>query len=427
MSDRRRSGKQPAQHRNGAGTAGPQNEAPDRRQRLLAGLLLGAAIAGAAIVLAFRYPWGSIPYFAVDFTVFHAASRALAHFDSPWLLENLVRYAPPDTINEVLAYSYPPLLAELLLPLSPLSLDTAARIWIAINLTAPLVALIALLTATRWRPHPYLLAGLILAVMLFLPNLYTYLSGQASLWVLAWAALGVLALAAGAEGRAGVAWALAWAKPHPALLLPVLLVRRRKGLIGFAAVTAVSLVLAIPWLPTWGAAIARAFQANDLGLDGLHQATALGLVGALGPAGLAIRAAALIAALGVVIALVRRGAGWKEQAVAAIALGMVASPYLGRSDVALALIPMLLMASEYRERRGPALLSLVAWFVPALAALVYALTPLQWPLLPIVWGSAVQWIVAAAALWYVWPVLRPAGESLSSRGEPLVASRSKVD
>lgn len=402
-------------------TADPPEETQDSRQRLLGIALLSFAVISAALFLAFRYPWDEIPYFAVDFTVFHAASRALAHFDSPWILNNLIRYAPPDTINEVLAYSYPPLLAEILLPLSPLNLDTAARLWIALNLIAPIVALAALLTATHWRPTPPALAGLILAVMLFLPNLYTYLSGQASLWVLAWASLGVLALAAGADGRAGIAWALAWAKPHPALLLPVLLVRRRKGLVSFVAVSVVSLALAIPWLPTWGAAVMRAFQANDRGFDGLHQATALGLAGALGPAGWVIHGIVLIIALGVVIVLIWRGADWKQQAVAAVALGMVASPYLGRSDVALALIPMVLIFSDFSTQRGPAVLSLAAWMIPEAAALVYAITPFEWSLLPIVWGGAVQWLMAGAALWYVWPALRLAKTAGDSQGESLVA------
>lgn len=363
----------------------------------------GLIAIGFSIGVSFIFHWSSIPYWAVDFTVFYAAASAAAHGSNPYLLANLAHFVPPNTINQVLSYSYPPLLALLLVPLTALPLETSARLWLSANLLAPAVSAVLILTASGWKPRPIQLAVITLGSMLFLPCLYTYLSGQASLWSLFWASMGVYMLSRGHHAATGASWALAWAKPHPLLLVPIdLLFRNRRAMIVFIGILLTSLGVIVQWLPSWPGAMMGAFRANIDPAEILYQATALGALSFLGLPGLVIRGTAGVAAIGILIMLTRRTADWRILTVAQLSLGLFVSPYIGRSDVAIALIPILIMLSDRRAAAKPAaMLAIAAWCSSFACVLLRMLLSIDWLLLPLVWGGLTQWILAAASAWYI--------------------------
>jgi hypothetical protein len=365
--------------------------------------ILGCAIVGAAAGLSFLFPWSTIPYWAVDFTVYYAAASAMSHGQNPYILANLTQHVPPSAINPVLTYSYPPLLALLIVPLTAVPLEMASHLWLTINLLAPGVSAGMVLWAAGWKPKPIIVAALLLGAIFFLPCLYTYISGQASLWSLLWASLGLFLFSRKYHAPAGASWALAWAKPHPLPLLPIdLFFKNRRGLAVFIVIMLVSLGLAAPWLPGWPQAVIDIFKANTNEQEILYQATALGALSYLGMIGLAVRVAAGIAAVGTLIALARCKVNWKTFAIAQFSLGLLVAPYIGRSDVAIALIPMLLIISDRRANARPAVLLVVlAWCMPLVCIVLRLLLGVDWLLLPLVWGGLTQWTLAAASAWYV--------------------------
>lgn len=366
----------------------------------------GAILVGLAVGLSFLFPWPSIAYWAVDFRIFHAAASALVSGGNPYQLSDLIARGLPGTINSSLTYVYPPLLAELLIPLTPLHADTAARIWLAFNLLAPGLTLALILAACRWRPRPLTLAALLMGMMLFLPVLYTFLSGQASLWVMVWIALAVLMLQREKQVRSGVSWAMAWVKPHPLGLVPLgLLFRYPKTLLVFTGVTLLSLVVVAPLLPAAVEAV-RALLSMHYQPEGLlYHSTAMAGLSFLGTAGLFIRILITAAGLLALVLLARQPIGWKPLSVAMLTLSLVLAPFISRNDVALSLVPMLLILSDWRTARVPAGIALAAWAVPLPCALGAALGA-RWLMLPVVWGGLVQWLLAVAAAWYVWNAVR---------------------
>ena len=387
------------------------------RRRILLLAAVSTVATGIALSFAFAYPWPELPYFAIDFTVFFAAARALARGLSPYDMSALEQFAPAGAINAVLTYSYPPLLAQLLAPLTAFPLETAARLWTAFNLLAPGAAVAFLAASAGWRARPLAWAILILGATLFLPAVYTYLSGQASLWILA-----CLSLAIGLEQRehhvtAGVLAGLALVKLHPLLLLPVAFwLRDRKALLAGGVATLVSLVLAASFISGLPEAMLGAFSANNVSMDEvLYQATPI-----LYPPGAALAAITHLLVVGAAVAMVawlhQRGVGWRPFWAAATAVGLLAAPYLGRSDVALALIPLTLILTAEGRLREPKLLALLAWAVPLLAVMAYSFLALDAALLPRVWGSVTLWITTLAALWFAFKApTEPRSNSVSMR------------
>jgi len=375
----------------------------DRFNKWIVPVVGGLSVIGFVSGLSLIFPWPSIPYWAVDFTVFYSAASAIVHGRDPYVLANLIQYAPTNTINAVLSYSYPPLLALLLTPLTALPLETASRLWLTLNLLAPGASTGMVLWATGWKPRPIVLAALIMGATLSLPCLYTYISGQASLWSLLWVSIGLLLLSRGHPTSAGASWALAWAKPHPLPLIPIdLLIKSKRGLIAFTLISLVSLGLIARWLPSWPQAAIDTFRANAGRQETLYQATALGILSYLGIAGLVIRAIAALIAIGLMIILSRLKVGWRTLAVTQLCLGLLITPYIGRSDVAITLLPILLILSDRRSSVRPAvILAITAWGIPFLCAFLRVVLNVDWLLLPLVWGGLTQWVLAAASVWYV--------------------------
>jgi hypothetical protein len=65
----------------------------------------------------------------VDFHVYFVAAQALAHNASPYITPPPCCFSP----RAMSGYTYPPLFAYLLIPLTRLSEDGAARVWLLVS------------------------------------------------------------------------------------------------------------------------------------------------------------------------------------------------------------------------------------------------------------------------------------------------------
>ncbi len=102
----------------------------------------------------------------VDFHVYFAAAQALAHGRSPYISP------PPCCFNPraMIGYTYPPLFAFVLIPLTRLSADDAGRIWLAVNYLSLVGVLLIGVRTARPRLAPETVAWLAL-VMLASPQI----------------------------------------------------------------------------------------------------------------------------------------------------------------------------------------------------------------------------------------------------------------
>jgi len=382
-----------------------------RSQRRTIGLLAGLLLLAAAVTIAWALPWTSaVRFWAVDFTVYYAAASALVNGQNPYVLADLSAHAPPKATGGVLLYSYPPLLAQMFTPLTALSLEDASRLWLAFNLVAIALSIFLTLRACEWSPRPAVLGLLLFGAFLFFPSLFTYLLGQASVFSLLMVSLGLWLFRRERPIPGGLAWGLAWVKPHVVGFLPysLLLERRWRALAAFAVPLLVSLALAAPLLPAWIDAGLTSFGGNTRtqGYDFPYQATPLAPLDFLGTAGWVVRVALMLAGAAALYWLARRDVGWKAFTIAQLTLGLTLTPYMGRTDVALNMVPMLLILSDWDKARGPAWLVIAAWLAPLPGVLLEALADFGWLLLPLIWGSAMQWLMTGAAAWTVWLALK---------------------
>ncbi|MFI5286366.1 MAG: glycosyltransferase family 87 protein [Candidatus Dormibacteria bacterium] len=102
----------------------------------------------------------------VDFHVYFSAAQALAHGRSPYITP------PPCCFNPhaMSGYTYPPLFAFILIPLTRLSLNDAGRIWLAVNYASLVGVLLIGVRTARSRMAPETIAWLAL-VMLASPQI----------------------------------------------------------------------------------------------------------------------------------------------------------------------------------------------------------------------------------------------------------------
>lgn len=102
----------------------------------------------------------------VDFHVYFSAAQALAHGRSPYISP------PPCCFNPraMSGYTYPPLFAFVLIPLTRLSADDAGRIWLAVNYLSLVGMFLMGVRTARPRLAPEIIAWLAL-VMLASPQI----------------------------------------------------------------------------------------------------------------------------------------------------------------------------------------------------------------------------------------------------------------
>jgi hypothetical protein len=299
----------------------------------------------------------------------------------------------------LLPYNHLPFLALALAPLAGLPVLTSYAVWMAATALALALAL-ALLTgellAYERRRTPstiWAAIGLWGLALGFLPLAQSLLVAQVTPWVLLGLAGATRALRAGHDGAAGAWLALGLLKPQVILvpLLVLLIMRRGRAVLAFGAVAAGGLALATLALgdPGWpraylallgqvaGAEGAGAIQPvlmmNWRGL--LAQAAAtLGLSGPGGAAAWVFPLSLVLSALTVVglgVAWLRSGwrpAGqatlpgpgaraWDLRWAATILAGLLASPHLPAYELALWLVPAVLL---WRALRRPAALPPIA-------------------------------------------------------------------
>jgi len=125
-------------------------------------------------------------------------------------------------------YIYPPLLAMAFVPLTALSMETAAQLWFFVNLTLYGLALAVITRGLRLDRLTRMLPLLWVLAFLFPPALFTMYKGQVNILLLLLLALTYWLYGKGRERMAGVALGLAvMIKIVPLLLLLYFLWKRR--------------------------------------------------------------------------------------------------------------------------------------------------------------------------------------------------------
>lgn len=207
-----------------------------------------------------------LPTFPVDFNVYYSAAQLVRHGQASLLYKGadtgvdpqkliaapgtpILQEARAEGLGFVGLYLYPPILADLLLPLTFLHLAAATRAWYCLNIVLLLLtaAMLARILRVPARTATFIL--LLLSALCFTPSLQCLTDGQITIALLALWTLGVLLYQRHKPLSAGAVFALAAAiKLTPAIvLLPFLIWRRWRALMGFGVASAV-LILASLWI-----------------------------------------------------------------------------------------------------------------------------------------------------------------------------------
>lgn len=213
-----------------------------------AGLLLVAALE----VVLFVVLWPGISGIN-DFVGLLAGGRAILSGVDPYDRTAWTAFAtsvgqPPETA----VFGYPPWTALAFVPLALLPTAAASLVWTAGGLAAATVSCVTLARRAGWPVVP----SALLAAASW-PAILVFLQGQWGYLLVALAVVVILALDAGREGRAGVAWGLmVLAKPHlfvlGSLVLGVIaLARHRRAALAAAATVAAGVVAGTVAAPGW--------------------------------------------------------------------------------------------------------------------------------------------------------------------------------
>jgi hypothetical protein len=329
----------------------------------------------------------------LDFYVYYLAAGAFLRGENAYEISDPAwddLAAAMGVTNYTRPYRYPPLTAELAVPLTFLPPPVAAALWLALSAVAAVAAAwwlaLALDTPYRWA---LALGGL----LCFVPPLTTLHAGQVNLLLLASLALALWAFARQKPAWLGVALALGTGlKVIPLALIGYLLWRGQWRAL-LAAVLAVTLLTLIAGpLVGWDGLVSYGRKAVLLGEPGrlFAQPTNQTFSGffarlltdhAAGPAVADKPALAQtltrVAALGLVLATVaicwpigdRRGEFRLEFALILTALQLI-PPFTWYHQLALLLIPFVVLASEALDARS------LRWMLIPLA-LGYVLTDLH--------------------------------------------------
>jgi hypothetical protein len=212
----------------------------------LNGFLLAHSVAGIRMALP-------------DFTVFYTAGRIVHQGEGARLYDNQVQEAVQRSFSaagiaqrgSLLPYNHPPFEALFFTPLARISYLRAYCCWFAVNFF--LLAGVPLVL----RPHFAVLGRepvvlWLLAAFAFFPNFLAVLSGQDSIFILFCYAMAFAAWGRRTEFRAGGWLALGLVKFQLALafVLPLLRLKRRRLIAGFALMAVILLFLG--WLAVGG-------------------------------------------------------------------------------------------------------------------------------------------------------------------------------
>ena len=209
-----------------------------------------------------------LPTYPADFNVYYAASmlvrqgqaaqlyrgadtgadpqKALAPTDSA-----LYRVARAQGLTFVGLYVYPPILADLLVPFTALSLPSATRLWLLTNCIFLLLSALLVIRLLRLRFRSWPAALTLLTVFCFTPALQCLVDGQITILLLLLWAAGMVLYQKDQETASAVLFALATAiKLTPALIVLPFLIWRKWRFVGTFVCSLVCLALLSLWVDT---------------------------------------------------------------------------------------------------------------------------------------------------------------------------------
>ena len=297
------------------------------------------------ILAAFLFRQASIPngqgQYGIDFVVYYQAARDVAAGTSPYAAE---MFTGPVPAQGALLYKYAPIFAQVLVPLTAVSFEVAAAIWLLIQ---GLALFGGTWIAARAGGVPRTLEAFCwcgAATTLFLPNFDTIWKGNVS-GILAF--LTAAALLGGASGGLGVATSVL-VKTTPIAMLPAALVGGRRvvaGLLVAVAAAAVSFAVAPGTWIDFARAIPNlvsgpVFFATNLAPD-IQLQVSLPALASLAPLVRIVAVGAGVAAILLSVVAARRARGWP----AAILLGAAATLILPSSTWYHYLAPLLPLAA----------------------------------------------------------------------------------
>lgn len=194
---------------------------------VLAGVLwfLGTLVLGAILLRQTVSPNGQ---YAFDFQVYHAAAGQVAAGNSPY---DPSMFTGPIPAQGALLYKYPPLLAQLLVPLAGLPLGVAAGIWFLAQGFAVFAATWLAARAGGAARSAETFAWSAVATTFFLPIFDTLWKGNVSGFLALFVAI---ALYGGAAGGAA-AMVSTLIKSTPVVMVLPALVAGRRSVLGVAA------------------------------------------------------------------------------------------------------------------------------------------------------------------------------------------------
>lgn len=179
----------------------------------------------------------------IDFKAYYIAAHMLRtgrdFYDVELQTDEVLARGLP--LNESF-YIYPPLLAIVFLPLTALSIQTAAQLWFFMNLVLYGVALILICRSLELSRFTSVLPLLWILAFLFPPALFTLYKGQVNIAILLLLALTYWLYRRGLEPAAGVALGLAvMIKVIPVLLL-LYFIWKRKSVLSLTAVATIAAI-----------------------------------------------------------------------------------------------------------------------------------------------------------------------------------------
>jgi alpha-1,2-mannosyltransferase len=225
-----------------ASAPGVRTLASPRFRLLIASTLaiLGVLILGAAML---RQAADATGQFGIDFGDYHGAARALLDTGHPYAPEML---AGPVDAQGLERYRYPPLLAQLLVPLAGSPLGTAAAVWLLLQAVAMVAAVWLALGAAGVPRHAERAAWSVVACLVFMPVFDTLWKGNVSGFVALMVAL--VAMGGATAGVGAVAGTLL--KVVPGTLLPLLLAEGRRAILAGLATAAAAISFSVLLTPT---------------------------------------------------------------------------------------------------------------------------------------------------------------------------------
>jgi hypothetical protein len=354
----------------------------------------GAASA-AAIVAAYRgYVWVQVATGDLrgpDFFSFYAAGRLFLARGGQHLYEASLQQAFQDRVTAawpghyiLLPYLHPPFYTLAIAPLAALTLHQAYFGMAALSTLLLASTVVVLARACSFGQAQAAVTAALIAA--FLPVFVVLVQGQSDMWMLLPLSCALLAWVRGRPGWAGVFAGLAVVKPQLAILVPALFVVRRswRAVLGYVGAAGGLVLVSLPffgiqgwlgWLRVvgpWAIAGDRDFPITGqtvYSLRGLLEGMPGGRPAALG--------ALALVALGVLALVALRQSQPALDMALVVAASLVLSPYQNLHDLALLVVPGVVIAGLGRggALRSPRLGAIVCGVAYVAVELTTALGP----------------------------------------------------